>query len=84
MAGVGRGEQLVVAAERDVPGHVGVEADAGDQQGEQRLPDGDGGPARDAGEAGEATADALERAEGELVALARLAVSATAATTATA
>lgn len=61
--GVGRGEQLLVPAERDVPGHVAVEADPGDQQGEQRLADGDGRPARDARHARQSPADPLQDAE---------------------
>ena len=68
-AGMRRGEELLVAPEGDVPGHVAVEADARDQQGEQGLADGDGGPTGDAGGAGEAPADALERAERGLVAV---------------
>ena len=59
-ASVRRGEQVLVAAERDVPRDVAVEALAGDEQAEQRQPDRGGGPPRDVHDAFEGVGDAQQ------------------------
>src|SRR5439155_23218999 len=59
-AGVRRREERLVAAVGDVPGHVGVEALAGDDEAEHRRADGGRRPAGDAGDPLEAVWHALE------------------------
>ncbi len=60
-AAVRRGHELVVTAEGDVPGHVGVEALPRDEQAVQRHADRHPRPTGDAGDAGDAARDARER-----------------------